>query len=254
MMIRNILVFWLLQLDGKMRPGDRLPDEDFGPPPPLSEYFRHLGFGVVFLLIAMLLAELASRLKTKNGIASNIILLLACASFICAVYHIFPLLLVWYTWVFVAGIMILLFLIMVIYENVSLPNNKNKRPRIREKEWESLAKLTVYISYTEKPDANNTPRAHREKSTLDRKNKKRDLLYVNKYSPVEYNPYYGDPTVGQWQYLDFRYIDKLDNGMTAYCYFDIMEDPETYFSLPEDVLNILTNLVKQREEKQKSEG
>lgn len=246
--IMQSLFFFLLQMDGKMRPSDRMPDEDLGPLPSLGEYFTYVGLGVACLLVMCLLMKLHEKVEEKNAVLSGVLTVLGFAALLGAGFFLIPVAMIWYTWAIIAGVTVLVYIIYEIYERWPQPGQPKriKKPRIREKDWECIITLSaVYLSYTEKPEADKEPRTWYKKTTLDRKIKKRDQLFINKDCPVEYNPYFGDTSVGDWRFFDFRYRDTLDNGQTVYGYFNITMDD--YCSLTEDVYAILSSIVEQRE-------
>ncbi len=230
-----------------MRPSDRMPDEDLGPLPSLGEYFTYVGLGVACMLVMCLLMKLQEKVEDKSAVLSGILTVLGFAALLGAGFFLIPVAMVWYTWAIIAGVTILVYTVYEIYERWPRPGQpkRKKTPKINAKEWECIITLSaVYLSHTEKPDADKEPRAWNEKATLDRRINKREQLFINKAYPVEYNPYLGDTSVGDWRYFDFRFRDTPDYGQTVYGYFNITMDD--YYALPEDVYEILSGIVEQR--------
>ena len=245
-MIQTLLFLWL-QIDGKMRPSDRMPDENLGPLPSLGEYFTYVGLGVACMLVLCLLVKLNAKVEEKSSVLSGILVFLEFAALLGAGFFLIPVAMIWYTWAIIAGITVLVYIVYEIYESWPRPGQPKhiKKPKIKEKDWECIITLSaVYLSFTEKPDANKEPRAWYKKTTLDRKIKQRNQLFINKACPVEYNPYYGDTSVGEWRFFDFRYRDKLDNGQTVYGFFNITMDD--YASLTNEEYELLSSIVEPR--------
>lgn len=249
--IMQSLLFFLLQMDGKMRPSDRMPDEDLGPLPSLGEYFTYVGLGVACLLVMWLLVKLHDKVEEKSSVLSGILTVLGFAALLGAGFFLIPVAMVWYTWAIVAGVTVLVYAIYEIYERwprpgQQRPSKRVKKPRINIKDWETITTLSaVYLSYAEKPDASIKPRAWYKETTLDRKIKQPNQLFINKSCPVEYNPYYRDSSVGDWSSFDFRYKDLLNYDQTVYGYFTITV--EDYCAIPEDVWEIFVGISKQKD-------
>ena len=228
------IVFFLFQYDGKMRPSDRMPDEDLGSLPSLGEYFTYLGLGLACILAVFLLGIISDRLEDKSKVLSGFFVLLGLAALFGSWFFLLPLVAVWYTWVFVAGTVFIFFIIYSIWDHYQKKQYRRDQESAVEK-WEELASFDIYPS-TDKPNKSSIPMSEMLSGRLYRKTENGvRSYYVNRKNVLEFNPYFFDSSVGVWGSFQFRYRclkDPLDEKWTY-----------MYFNLPEDVISqVITDL------------
>ena len=209
-----------------MRPSDRMPDEDFGPPPPLSEYFINLGLGLACMLVLSILVKIHEKVEDNNFVISVLLVLLELAVLLGAGFFLIPLVAVWYTWLFIVAYV----LIIVIWNSITEQIKGRKlqqEQEIENKKWESIVSFDVYPS-KEKPDSTKKPVRYMIPGRLECKTENGTKSYfVNRKYKIDYNPYYKDPSVGEWGELLFRYtetVDSLHKDVLIYKYFNLPED------------------------------
>lgn len=212
-----------------MRPSDRMPDEDFGPPPSLSEYFTYLGLGIACILAVCLLGRISDRLEDKSKVLSGFFVLLGLAALFGSWFFLLPLVAVWYTWVFVAGAVLLFFFFYSIWDHYQKKQYRREQ-ELENKKWESLISFSIYPSQ-EKPNPSKKPIQYMLPGRLECKTENGMKTYcVDRKYEIEYNPYYDDPFVGEWRQFQFRYSEvPFHKDVLTYM----------YFNLPDDVLSLV---------------
>lgn len=224
-MIRKLLFLWL-QFDGKMRPGDRLPEEDFGPVPSLSEYFFYLGIGVACILLMCLISKIQEKVEDKSKVLSAALVVLGLAALFGSWYCLLPLLAIWYTWAFVVGAIVLFLIVYSIWDK-KRKTNYQKEQEIENRKWERLASFDIFPS-SEKPDITKKPLKYMLQGWLECKTENGNkCLFINRKYPIEYNPFYQDASVGEWGTFQFRYsyyIDSYHKKNLSYMYFNLPDD------------------------------
>ena len=224
-MVQKLLFLWL-QFDGKMRPSDRLPYDDSGPTPSLSEYFIHLGIGIACILLLFLLVKLKDKVEDKSKILTGVLVLIGLAALFGSWYCLLPLLEIWYTWVIVGVAYVIIVISLSIWEHNEKKKHQKKQ-EIERRKWKEYASFEVFPS-TEKPDPTKKPIPAVLRSRLESKTENgKESFFIDRKYLIEYNPFYLDASVGEWGTFQFRssyYIDSFQKKKLAYMYYNIPED------------------------------
>lgn len=224
-MIQNLIFFWL-QLEWKMRPSDRMPEEDLGPPPSLGEYFTYLGLGMACMLVMWLLMKLHDKVEERSTVLSGILVVFGFAALLGAGFFLIPVAMVWYTWALVALYVLIIYIVCSISEHFKRKKYRREQ-EIENKKWESLVSFRIYSSQ-EKPDPSRKPIQYMLPGRLECKTENGMKSYfVNRKYEIEYNPYYENPSVGEWGKFQFRYsyyVDPLHKDVLTYMYFNLPDE------------------------------